>query len=391
MSLDDMIKKPLRRLNPYRGLIVDVSTWSDAHDYHRAQHRLHTVSMHSPGVVLGLDVVAWNPPDNSVVIYSGVALDSEGHTIIVGEPQRFYLQVAEQGTAYIVIRYREVADEMADTPGEGEPQARYILEGYTLEERRELPDEAYVELARVEISGAGTTISDPQSYRHPQADQIDLRHRMISGPHALGEVGIGVVPLENADDGQTRHLAGAQGLVRAINSTTGYQAAFKGPISLNEEIRDCHMLLLAGREEFTLTEAWQEVLQTFLARGGVLVGEICGAGAKGAKAGAPFSDSYKAMAERLDRTLSPLSRGHDLFDAYHLFAEAPEGINGTPELLENDGIVFSDGDYGCLWDGGRPDAPASRASIRAAVEFGINLGIYSSQRIQQHSVLMYEH
>jgi len=387
VSLDDMIKKPLRRLNPYRGLIVDVSTWADAHDYHRAQHRLHTLSMHSPGVVLGLDVVAWNPPDNSVVIYSGVALDSEGHTIIVGEPQRFYLQMAEQGTAYIVIRYREVADEMADTPGEGEPQARYILEGYTLEERRELPEEAYVELARVEVSGTGTAISDSQSYWHPQPDQIDLRQRMISGPQTLGNVGIGVVPLESADDGLTRHLAGAMGLVRAINSTTGYQAAFKGPISLNEEIRDCHTILVAGKEEFTLTEAWEEVLQNFLARGGVLFGEVCGASAK---AGAPFSDSYKAMAERLDRKLTPLPRGHDLFNAYHLFAEAPDGINGPPELLENDGIVFSDGDYGCLWDGGRPEAPASRASIRAAVEFGINLSIYSSQRIQQHSVLMYE-
>ena len=391
MSLDDMIKKPLRRLNPYRGLIVDVGTWADAHDYHRAQHRLHTLSMHSPGVVLGLDVVAWNPPDNSVVIYSGVALDSEGHTIIVGEPQRFYLQVAEQGIAYIVIRYREVADEMADTPGEGEPQARYTLEGYTLEERRQLPQEAYVELARVEVSGTGTAISDAQSYRYPRPDQIDLRHRMISGPRALGEVGIGVVPLENTEDGLTRHLTGAMGLVQAINSTTRHQAAFKGPISLNEEIRDCHTLLVAGREEFTLTEAWEEVLQNFLARGGVLMGEVCGAGAKGANAGEPFGESFKAMAERLDRKLSPLYRGHDLFNAYHLFAEGPEGIDGPPELLENDGIVFSDGDYGCLWDGGRPEAPASRASIRAAVELGINLGIYSSHRIQQHSVLMYEH
>ena len=80
--MDDITKKPLRRLNPYRGLILDVNTWSAAHDYHREQQRLHVLAMHSPGVVAGLDVVAWNPPDSSVVIYPGVALDLEGHTIM---------------------------------------------------------------------------------------------------------------------------------------------------------------------------------------------------------------------------------------------------------------------------------------------------------------------
>ena len=347
--------------------------------------------MHSPGVVLGLDVVAWNPPDNSVVIYQGVALDSNGHTMVVEDPQRFNLQVTEQGTAYIVLRYREVADEMADTPGEGGPQARYIVEGYTLEERRELPDEPYVELARVEISGAGAVISDSQSYWSPQPNQIDLRHRMISGPRAIGELGIGVVPLENGDDGVTRHLAGALGLVRAINSTTGYRAAFKGPISLNEEVRDCHTLLFSGRGEFALTDTWEEVLQNFLSRCGIIVGEVCRASPEDAQDSETFSDSFKAMAGRLDRKLTPLYRGHDLFEAYHLFSEAPDGINGPPELLENDGIVFSDGDYGCLWNGGKPEQPASRASIRAAVELGVNLGVYSSQRVHQHSILMGKH
>jgi hypothetical protein len=383
-----MIKRPLRRLNPYRGLIVDVGTWSAAHDYHRAQHRLHTLSMHSPGVVAGLEVVSWNPPDSSMVIYPGVALDSEGHTIIVGEPQRFHLQVEEQGTAYLVIRYREVADELAETPGEEEAQARFTLEGYTFEERRQLPEEAHLELARVEVSGGGTPISDADHYLEPGPDQIDLRHRMISGPRPLGEVGIGVVPLEATPDGVTRHLPGAMGLVRAINSTTGYRAEFKGPINLNQEIRDCDTLLVAGREAFTLTEAWESVLHDFLERGGVLLGEVCRADGQGAEKAAPFSDAFKELAERLQRKLTPLTRGHDMFTAHHLFAEAPDGIDGPAQLLADSGIVFSDGDYGCLWDGGRPDRPAPRSSIRPSIELGINLGIYSFQRTHQHSVLM---
>ncbi len=66
MTLSDYIKKPLRRMNPYRGLVVDVPTWVDAHDYHRAAQRMHSLSLHSPGVVAGLEVVSGgNSPDNT--------------------------------------------------------------------------------------------------------------------------------------------------------------------------------------------------------------------------------------------------------------------------------------------------------------------------------------
>ena len=73
MSLADIIKTPLQRLNPHRGLVIDVSTWSAAHDYHRLQQRLHAMSMHGPGVLTGLEVTSWSDPDNSVVIHPGVA------------------------------------------------------------------------------------------------------------------------------------------------------------------------------------------------------------------------------------------------------------------------------------------------------------------------------
>ena len=391
MSLDDITKKPLRRLNPYRGLILDVNTWSAAHDYHREQQRLHGLAMHSPGVVAGLDVVAWNPPDSSVVIYPGVALDSEGHTIIVGEPQRFHLQVEERGTTYLVLRYREVADELAENTSEEEAQARFILEGYTLEERRQLPEETHLELARIEISNRGAPITDADHYLETSSDQIDLRYRLVSGPRPSGKIGIGVIPLENTTGGATCHMAVAMELVRTINSTTGYLAEFKGPINLNEEIQDCETLLVAGSGAFTLTEKWENVLHNFLDRGGVLWGEVCRGEGEGTKEPLPFESSFKDMAKRLDRNLTPLFRGHDLFTAHHLFAEAPEGIDGPVQLLESDGILFSDGDYGCLLQGGRPDKPAPRACIRSSVELGINLCIYSFQRTHQHSVLMGSH
>ena len=249
MPLADIIKNPMRRLNPHRGLVIDVPTWSAAHDYHRMQQRLHGLSMHNPGVAAGLEVAAWNPPDNSVVIYPGMAIDSEGNIIIVGEPQRFPIQTQEPGTVYLVLQYTEVPQEDSDAPAGDTAEATYTLEGYTVQERRELPDVPYVELARVTVSTADATITNPASLQGPGDNEIDLRHRQVSGPRPLGEVKVGIVPLEADENGVPRHQAGAINVVQAINAATRYRASFVGTVSLAEEIRDCDLLLLTGQNE----------------------------------------------------------------------------------------------------------------------------------------------
>ena len=388
MSLDEMIKKPLRRLNPYRGLVIDVPTWSAAHDYHNTQRRLHAMSMHRAGVVTGLEVVGWNPPDGSVVIYPGLAVDHDGHTIIVGEPQRFQVQTGEAGTLQLVIQYREVADEMAHT-GEGEePQALYILEAYRLDGRLQIPEDDYIELARIQISGTGAAVIDAQNTLEPLPDEIDLRHRTVAGSRPLGQVAIGVVPLETTPDGAVRHQPGALNLIRNINATTEYRAEFKGQINLNQEITDCHILLMAGREEFALTEVWEGSLRNYLDRGGIIFGECCGAGESRVDQESPFQRSFREMADRLGRPLVPIERRHPVFATPHLFAEPPEGIDGPAAMFGESGIIYSDGDYGCLWDGGRPEKPASRSAIRSGVELGVNLAVYSYERTHGYSVRM---
>ena len=386
MSLEEMINTPLRRLNPYRGLVIDVPTWSAAHDYHSTQRRLHATAMHRAGVITGLEVVGWDPPDGSVVIYPGVAVDHDGHTIIVSEAQRFQVDTGEAGTLHLVIQYREVADEMAHT-GEGEePQALYILEAYRLDGRLQIPEEDYIELARIQISGNGAAVTDAQNTLEPQLDEIDFRHRTIAGSRPLGQVGIGVVPLETMPDGAVRHASGALSLIRNINATTGYQAEFKGQINLNQEITDCHILLMAGQEAFTLTEAWEGSLRNYLDRGGIVLGECCGL--IEAKQESPFQRSFRDMADRLDRPLVAMERRHPVFAGPHLFSGPPEGIDGPAGMFSEGGIIYSDGDYGCLWDGGRPELPASRSAIRSGVELGVNLAEYACQRTHSFSVRM---
>ncbi len=381
MSLADILKKSLRRLVPQEGMILDVQTWNAAHDYHSVNQRLHAASMHSDGVVAGLEVVAWDPPDNSVVINPGVAVDSNGGTIIVGEAQRFQLNTGERGEVYLILQYREISQ---DDSSNGTPQAQYVLEAYRIEERRQLPAEPYVELARVQVSGTGAPITEPRDPYNPAPDEIDMRHRAMSGPRAIGEISIGVIPLETTSTGQIVHSSGAMSLLRDINNSTRYQAAFKGSINLNEDIAGCDLVIVAGRQEFTLTNQWVAVLGRFIERGGVLLGEACGAGGGD---GTPFKQSFIKLSELLSKEMAVVERGHPLFNAYHLFAKAPDGAQeATPLIVAGEGIVYTDGDYGCLWEGGRPDAPASRETIRAATELGTNIGVFASQRRHTRAV-----
>jgi hypothetical protein len=41
MDLKTITRFRLRRVNPYRGLVIDEKTWAEAHDYHRDHVRLH--------------------------------------------------------------------------------------------------------------------------------------------------------------------------------------------------------------------------------------------------------------------------------------------------------------------------------------------------------------
>ena len=85
MALKDIIKFQLKRVNPFQGLVIDADTWRDAHNYHRDQQRLHLLAFHRTGIVEGLEVTANNPPDLSVTIHPGMAVDPEGNAIIIPE------------------------------------------------------------------------------------------------------------------------------------------------------------------------------------------------------------------------------------------------------------------------------------------------------------------
>ncbi len=385
MSITDNLREPIRRLVPHEGLVIDVSTWNASHNFHDIHHRLHAMSMHSPGVVTGLEVVASDPPDSTVMIGPGAAADEEGHTIIVPETLPIQLQTNQPGVHYLVLQYREITEEGSDSPS-NDTAPRYTLEAYRLEERTQLPYESYVELARVMVLGSGDAISDAANPGSPRPNEIDLRYRIMSGPPPAGNIRAGVVPLESLPDGQIPHATGASRLIQAVNASTKYLGEFKGAINLSHEVAECDLLVLAGRQGFELIDEWRRNLHDFLERGGLVLGEACGAHGEETNEDTPFRKSFLDLAQQMGRDLTPVEQGHPILSAHHVFSGPPEGIDGPSALVADGGIFYSDGDYGCLWAGGRPGRPATREAIRSATELGINLGVFAAQGAHLRSV-----
>jgi hypothetical protein len=113
-----------------------------------------------------------------------------------------------------------------------------------------------------------------------------------------------------------------------------------------------------------------------LERGGVVEGEGCAAGPQGEAGAREFALSFVDLATRLGRQLARVDRDHPVMAARHLFGEPPAGARATPRVLEAGGMVYSDADYGCVWQGGAAERPLPRGTIRDALEFGTNLAMY---------------
>jgi len=389
MPARDLSKFQRKRLNPFKGLVIDVPIWSDAHNYHRDQQRLHALSSHQYGIVTGLEVVAWNPPGNSLVVYPGVAIDHEGNTIVLSQPQRFYVRAEEKGMARVVIRYSEITPEVTAKPGTGRAEPVYITEAYRIEEQRQRPTEPYIELARVNIGDESKSIRDAVDLYQPRHNEIDTRHRTISGAKPGGEISIGLLsyPVGKATAGWDSHQQGVLNLVQSIQQSTAYAARLVDAVELNSEIVDCELLCMAGYGEFQLSEAERKMLNNYFKRGGILFAEACpGPGGEHQDQLKGFRTSFANLCDQLGRPLRTMEREHPVFHSCYAFGSAPPGRDGNAMVMGDESMIFSDADYGCVWEGGRKGQTLSRQVIRDALEFGTNIAVYSRHRARLQAI-----
>ncbi|HVC33884.1 MAG TPA: DUF4159 domain-containing protein [Chloroflexota bacterium] len=371
-----------KRVNPFRGLMIDEEAWSDAHDYHRLQSRLHLLAAHGWGIVEGLEVVAEPHVPNTLLIRPGVAFDAQGRPMLIGQERRLTMTATEGTTLYVALRWRE---EMTA------PQRFWNdLDEYTRVVERcdaliqEVPPAPPVlELARLTIAGPVRNADDPLN---PQPGEIDLRFRERLMLRPRPDLAVAQLVSADAAGKPPRHVLGLRYLLREIGLTTGYRARWAGVVRLGDPLPPASLLYCAGTDKFDVGDGAIGGLREFLQNGGVALFDVCTEGK-----GSDFVGSVERLAKQLECGLQPVDRSHPMLAARHVFSEPPlSGKQDETTLAEGGGLVLSTVDYGCAWQGGSSEKPLPRETIRAALELGVNAAVYARQRQRPLEVIELE-
>ncbi len=369
MSIEDLLHiYPVQRIKPRDGMAVTADVWDQAHEYHQQHQRFQTLLYHGWGIVTGLEVMASDPPDTSVYILPGIAVDPTGQTIVLPQPVAYDIGDEMEGLLYLLLSYGEGAPRSAN--GDQEDAPTYVQAEFSIAARTALPDAPFVELARVKRQDRTDPFLDAQNPDQPDANEIDLRFRReIRVPR---EVSIGVCYLGDVDE--KKHGRGAGYLADALSRSSRYQVTVHDDVLLAPGIETNTLIYLVGGGDFELSSSQMNGLSNYVARGrGTLLLESFDAAAE-----ATFTNILAAM----DMEPIPLPSDHRLLKDPYLFAAPPPGFEpgSMPEVSVNDGVILSNGNYGLLWQGETRDALPSREQIRCAVEWGTNIVAYALDR-----------
>lgn len=183
MSNNPLLDKfPTKRLAPFDGMPVTADAWEKSHDEHRKMQRFQTLLYHGHGIVEGLEVMAHDPPSSVLVIKPGVAVDSEGRTIVMARETPFNIGNEMSGLLYLLLSHKKSkARAEAALPSEGKDSSasdlRYIYEEFTIQVVQQIPDGSYIELARIKREKRASKIKNPQSSWRAGLNEIDMSHR----------------------------------------------------------------------------------------------------------------------------------------------------------------------------------------------------------------------
>jgi hypothetical protein len=138
------------------------------------------------------------------------------------------------------------------------------------------------------------------------------------------------------------------------------------------------VLYLSGNAGLALRDDEVDGIARLLDAGGFVIGEACASGPDGDDGARDFAMAYVELGNRLGRRLTKVDRAHELMTARYVFGEPPPGARAA-RLLAGDGMIYSDADYGCAWQGGPAERALARGVVRDALEFGVNLTVYGAR------------
>jgi len=365
---------PAKRIAAMDGMAVTAEVWEEAHAYHRDRRRIHDLLSHGMGVVAGLEVIASDPPDSSLYVLPGIAVDSSGESIILTDPVAYDVGTA-RGRLSLLLSYEESRPSIEQEDG-----PFYIRAQFGVAAEPSLAEGTGVELARIHRLDGDAPIVNAQDAEYPGPNELDLRFRRDIGwqrPVAREAATLAVCYTSALEDTGRGHGAGL--LARALRHA-GHPMWVDDRVPLEWDLEGYTMVYLVGQGDFQLSRDEMNALYAYLQGGGTVLFESC---RKGELEGAPPADAaFSELLASMGIEPVEIQPGHRLLVEPHLFSEVPPGFetDGPPRVWAGGGVIFSACDYGCLWRGARRRGNPSREEIRTAIEWGENLVTYAQAR-----------
>jgi len=346
---------PLLRIDPHTGLMIDVETWAQAHGYHRMHQRLHALHWHGVGVARGLSVAASAPPDNTVVVGPGVAVDGSGRVIIVREYERVALP-SEGTAAFVKLEYVERPDAAEAGPGR-------VVEEFRIRATTTAPGEGELELARIARGSELRSIALPASSWWSPADQeIDLRFRRLAVPGANRALTLAYLGFGEEDEVGERHLEGFFYLVRVLRRDgIDVQPLVASPGALPA----ADLYYVTASPGVVPSRADAELVHDAVVAGARLLVDGCAGSSE-------FVDAIRRALPKSEAAPEDLQR--DVLRTRHILAEPPRGAQPEGDFIWDVAGPLTSRDLGCAWAGHGTD----NVTVRDALEFGVNLAAWAS-------------
>lgn len=345
---------PKMRVKPFDGMSVTAEVWAKAHDEHRNALGAHNLVAHGSGILMGLEVVANDPPDQFVFISPGAAVDPAGNVIVVPEPVAYDFGGASDGELFLVLGQGE-----REIGGVGS-EVKYIQNEFVIAARSSLPKRPTVELARITLSKAGNAVKNAEIPLHPEADMLDLRYRSQLKVSVNQPVSVFVKVLGKE---APEIMSGWDYLGNASQRELPYKLIVDSSSAIPKDLSGFELVYLAGKGKFKSSDPMVKSLNEYIDQGKILLIE------------ALDTEAQESCQELLDKLkLLPIDADKKalLFTEPFLFAEPPTGFSGNHVQVWKQ-VVYSTGAYGLAWAGLAGTGISSRAYIRSAQEWGMNL------------------
>jgi hypothetical protein len=345
---------PTNQVKPYDGMSVTADVWGLAHAEHRQAMRAHDLVFHGSGIISGLEVVANDPPNQFVFISPGVAVDPAGNVIVLPEAVAYDFGNTSDGLLYLVLGHgeREV--------GGVESDIKTIQDEFVIAARPNMPKRPVVELARVHITKSGNPVKKAPDANHPGPEELDLRFRNNLAPQTRQRARVALCNL--GSENKSVH-EGWDALAGECARSSAFALIIDAQVPLTPDLAGYDLVSLTGKGAFKQDASQVQALRAALDGHAALFVEALDAAAEKA---------FLSLFEKLEITLSPLEAPHPLLSDPYLFNAAPEGALGS-QLKLGGRVIFSSAGYSLAWAGTLSSGPASRAEIRSAHEWGLNL------------------